>query len=51
MFDFANEEHRRLLQAMLMTAADISAITRPWHVQHQVAEVSIPLEGVCLCVC
>eukprot|EP00045_Choanoeca_perplexa_P009654 m.93403 g.93403 ORF g.93403 m.93403 type:complete len:848 (+) comp14984_c0_seq2:193-2736(+) len=38
-FDFANTEHRRLLQAMLMTAADISAITRPWHVQHQVAEV------------
>ena len=24
---------------MLMTAADISAITRPWHVQHRVAEV------------
>eukprot|EP00730_Choanoeca_flexa_P007704 TRINITY_DN12378_c0_g1_i13.p1 TRINITY_DN12378_c0_g1~~TRINITY_DN12378_c0_g1_i13.p1 ORF type:complete len:833 (+),score=184.71 TRINITY_DN12378_c0_g1_i13:2084-4582(+) len=38
-FDFNNKDHIVILQSILMTAADISAITRPWHVQRQVAEV------------
>ena len=38
-FDWDNKEHQSLLMAMLMTAADISAIARPWGVQREVAEV------------
>lgn len=39
-FDWDSKEHQKLLMAMLMTAADISAIARPWGVQREVAEVS-----------
>ena len=31
--DWENEEHRDLLRSMLMTASDVSAITKPWDVQ------------------
>jgi len=33
------EEHRDLLRAMLMTASDVSAITKPWEVQKRVREL------------
>ncbi len=39
LFDWANHDHRDLLIAMLMTAADLSAIARPWDIQRRVAKV------------
>ena len=36
-FDWAESDHRSLLQSMLMTASDLSAIAKPWHVQERVA--------------
>ncbi|XP_072233075.1 cGMP-specific 3',5'-cyclic phosphodiesterase [Leuresthes tenuis] len=33
------EHHRDLLRSMLMTACDISAITKPWPVQKRIAEL------------
>jgi hypothetical protein len=53
-FDWDNKEHQKLLMAMLMTAADISAIARPWGVQREVAEVSgfrLGLQTVNCCLC
>ena len=38
-FSWKIQSHRRLAMAMLMTAADLSAITRPWHTQQRIAEV------------
>ncbi|XP_033986773.1 LOW QUALITY PROTEIN: cGMP-specific 3',5'-cyclic phosphodiesterase [Trematomus bernacchii] len=38
-FVWENEHHRDLLRSMLMTACDISAITKPWPVQKRVAEL------------
>lgn len=38
-FSWKNQGHRRLAMAMLMTASDLSAITRPWHAQQRIAEV------------
>ncbi len=38
-FDWANQAHRDLFIAMLMTAADLSAIARPWEIQRRVAIV------------
>ncbi|XP_067133442.1 dual 3',5'-cyclic-AMP and -GMP phosphodiesterase 11-like, partial [Centruroides vittatus] len=38
-YDWTNEEHRELLRAMLMTACDVAAITKPWKVQRVVAEL------------
>ncbi len=32
-----NARHRALVQSTLMTAADLGAITKPWHVQFHVA--------------
>lgn len=37
-FDWDSMEHKKLLMAMLMTAADISAVARPWEVQLSTAE-------------
>eukprot|EP00118_Oscarella_pearsei_P016450 m.157085 g.157085 ORF g.157085 m.157085 type:complete len:773 (+) comp38701_c0_seq3:67-2385(+) len=37
-FDWDNECHRDLMRAMMMTACDLSAITKPWTVQKRVAE-------------
>ncbi|XP_048053317.1 cGMP-specific 3',5'-cyclic phosphodiesterase isoform X1 [Megalobrama amblycephala] len=34
-----DEGHRELLRSMLMTASDICAITKPWPVQKQIAEL------------
>ncbi|XP_041841342.1 cGMP-specific 3',5'-cyclic phosphodiesterase isoform X2 [Melanotaenia boesemani] len=38
-FVWVDEHHRDLLRSMLMTACDISAITKPWPVQKRVAEL------------
>ncbi|XP_033891800.3 cGMP-specific 3',5'-cyclic phosphodiesterase-like isoform X1 [Acipenser ruthenus] len=38
-FIWEDEHHRDLLRSMLMTACDISAITKPWPVQRRVAEL------------
>ncbi|KAM4537189.1 cGMP-specific 3',5'-cyclic phosphodiesterase isoform 2-T2 [Odontesthes bonariensis] len=38
-FVWENEHHRDLLRSMLMTACDISAITKPWPVQKRIAEL------------
>ncbi|XP_038133702.1 cGMP-specific 3',5'-cyclic phosphodiesterase isoform X2 [Cyprinodon tularosa] len=38
-FVWEDEDHRELLRAMLMTACDISAITKPWPVQKRIAEL------------
>ncbi|CAL1590635.1 unnamed protein product [Knipowitschia caucasica] len=38
-FVWDDEEHRELLRSMLMTACDISAITKPWPVQKRIAEL------------
>ena len=38
-FDWDIKEHRRLLMSMVMTAADLSAVVRPFAVQHRVAEM------------
>ncbi|XP_072528214.1 cGMP-specific 3',5'-cyclic phosphodiesterase [Salminus brasiliensis] len=34
-----NEGHRELLRSVLMTACDVCAITKPWRVQRQVAQL------------
>ncbi|XP_076829166.1 cGMP-specific 3',5'-cyclic phosphodiesterase isoform X2 [Brachyhypopomus gauderio] len=38
-FLWENDQHKDLLRSMLMTACDISAITKPWPVQKRVAEL------------
>ncbi|XP_034712472.1 cGMP-specific 3',5'-cyclic phosphodiesterase isoform X2 [Etheostoma cragini] len=38
-FVWEDEDHRELLRSMLMTACDISAITKPWPVQKRIAEL------------
>uniref|UniRef100_A0A8B9HKV0 Phosphodiesterase n=1 Tax=Astyanax mexicanus TaxID=7994 RepID=A0A8B9HKV0_ASTMX len=38
-FVWEDECHRDLLKSMLMTACDISAITKPWPVQKRIAEL------------
>ncbi|XP_054609668.1 cGMP-specific 3',5'-cyclic phosphodiesterase isoform X2 [Dunckerocampus dactyliophorus] len=38
-FVWEDEHHRDLLRSMLMTACDISAITKPWPVQKKIAEL------------
>uniref|UniRef100_A0AAY4DCZ5 Phosphodiesterase n=1 Tax=Denticeps clupeoides TaxID=299321 RepID=A0AAY4DCZ5_9TELE len=38
-FVWEDDGHRELLRSMLMTACDISAITKPWPVQKKVAEL------------
>ncbi|KAK7066492.1 cGMP-specific 3',5'-cyclic phosphodiesterase [Halocaridina rubra] len=37
--DFAKEEHREQLRGMMMTICDVAAITKPWPIQKQVAEL------------
>ncbi|XP_071946809.1 cGMP-specific 3',5'-cyclic phosphodiesterase-like isoform X2 [Antedon mediterranea] len=37
--DWTNDDNRDLLRAMMMTACDVSAITKPWEVQQRVAEM------------
>ncbi|GIY63836.1 dual 3',5'-cyclic-AMP and -GMP phosphodiesterase 11 [Caerostris darwini] len=38
-YNWNREDNRQLLRAMLMTACDISAITKPWEIQKKVAEL------------
>ncbi|XP_034146893.1 cGMP-specific 3',5'-cyclic phosphodiesterase isoform X2 [Esox lucius] len=36
---WAKDSHRDLLRSMLMTASDICAITKPWHIQKRIAKL------------
>ncbi|XP_054594175.2 dual 3',5'-cyclic-AMP and -GMP phosphodiesterase 11A [Nothobranchius furzeri] len=38
-FSWTVEEHRDVLRSMLMTACDLGAVTRPWKISKQVAEL------------
>ncbi|XP_067249155.1 dual 3',5'-cyclic-AMP and -GMP phosphodiesterase 11A [Chanodichthys erythropterus] len=38
-FSWSNEEHRDIFRSMLMTACDLGAVTRPWEISKQVAEL------------
>ncbi|KAM9403723.1 dual 3',5'-cyclic-AMP and -GMP phosphodiesterase 11A [Salvelinus alpinus] len=38
-FSWTDEAHRELLRSMLMTACDLGAVTRPWEISKQVAEL------------
>ncbi|KAH0952975.1 hypothetical protein HN011_011017 [Eciton burchellii] len=38
-FDWQSEEKKELLCGMMMTACDVSAIAKPWEVQHRVAKL------------
>ncbi|XP_023658281.1 dual 3',5'-cyclic-AMP and -GMP phosphodiesterase 11A isoform X1 [Paramormyrops kingsleyae] len=38
-FSLTNEEHREMFRSMLMTACDLGAVTRPWEISRQVAEL------------
>ncbi|KAA0703031.1 Dual 3',5'-cyclic-AMP and -GMP phosphodiesterase 11A [Triplophysa tibetana] len=38
-FSWSNEEHRDIIRSMLMTACDLGAVTRPWEISKQVAEL------------
>ncbi|XP_052269841.1 cGMP-specific 3',5'-cyclic phosphodiesterase-like isoform X2 [Dreissena polymorpha] len=37
--DFKSTEDRNLLKAMMMTACDVAAITKPWEIQREVAQL------------
>ena len=36
---FQGEDKKKLLCGMLMTAADVSAIAKPWELQHETAKM------------
>uniref|UniRef100_A0A671L4V1 Phosphodiesterase n=1 Tax=Sinocyclocheilus anshuiensis TaxID=1608454 RepID=A0A671L4V1_9TELE len=38
-FSWSNEEHKDVFRSMLMTACDLGAVTRPWEISKQVAEL------------
>ncbi|XP_058056137.1 cGMP-specific 3',5'-cyclic phosphodiesterase [Anopheles bellator] len=38
-FDWQSEEKKEILCGMMMTACDVSAIAKPWEVQHRVAKL------------
>ncbi|KAG8290391.1 cGMP-specific 3',5'-cyclic phosphodiesterase [Homalodisca vitripennis] len=38
-FDWQSEEKKELLCGMMMTACDVSAIAKPWEIQHKVAKL------------
>ncbi|GIX74121.1 dual 3',5'-cyclic-AMP and -GMP phosphodiesterase 11 [Caerostris extrusa] len=38
-YNWKNGDNRELLRAMLMTACDIAAITKPWEIQKKIAEL------------
>ncbi|XP_032242286.1 probable 3',5'-cyclic phosphodiesterase pde-5 isoform X2 [Nematostella vectensis] len=38
-FSWDDQEHRRLLRAICMTACDLSACTKPWRIQYKIVEV------------
>ncbi|CAG2069290.1 unnamed protein product, partial [Timema podura] len=38
-FDWQSEPQKELLCGMMMTACDVSAIAKPWEVQHKIAKL------------
>jgi len=38
-FSWENQEHRKLLRAICMTACDLSACTKPWEIQLEIVKV------------
>ncbi|GIY26709.1 dual 3',5'-cyclic-AMP and -GMP phosphodiesterase 11 [Caerostris darwini] len=40
-YNWKKEDNRELLRAMLMTACDIGAITKPWEIQKKIAELVV----------
>ncbi|KAJ8967687.1 hypothetical protein NQ317_015433 [Molorchus minor] len=38
-FDWQSDDKKELLSGMMMTACDVSAISKPWEVQHRVAKL------------
>ncbi|XP_033643907.1 dual 3',5'-cyclic-AMP and -GMP phosphodiesterase 11-like isoform X2 [Asterias rubens] len=38
-YDWSDDDHKDLLRGMMMTASDVSAITKPWDVQKKVAHL------------
>ncbi|TRY93296.1 hypothetical protein DNTS_010852 [Danionella cerebrum] len=38
-FSWSDDEHRDMFRSMLMTACDLGAVTRPWEISKQVAEL------------
>ncbi|KAF7708490.1 dual 3',5'-cyclic-AMP and -GMP phosphodiesterase 11A [Silurus meridionalis] len=38
-FSWSTQEHRDIFRSMLMTACDVGAVTRPWEISKQVAEL------------
>ncbi|CAH0554948.1 unnamed protein product [Brassicogethes aeneus] len=38
-FDWQSDDKKELLSGMMMTACDVSAIAKPWEVQHRVAKL------------
>ncbi|KAG9345174.1 hypothetical protein JZ751_009717 [Albula glossodonta] len=38
-FGWKDEQHREVFRSMLMTACDLGAVTRPWEISKQVAEL------------
>ncbi|XP_066571718.1 dual 3',5'-cyclic-AMP and -GMP phosphodiesterase 11A [Amia ocellicauda] len=38
-YSWTKKEHREVLRSMLMTACDLGAVTRPWEISKQVAEL------------
>ncbi|KAK0142218.1 Dual 3',5'-cyclic-AMP and -GMP phosphodiesterase 11A [Merluccius polli] len=38
-FSWTDEAHREVLRSMLMTACDLGAVTRPWEISKQVAQL------------
>ncbi|KAB5586938.1 hypothetical protein PHYPO_G00007270 [Pangasianodon hypophthalmus] len=38
-FSWSSQEHRDIFRSMLMTACDVGAVTRPWEISKQVAEL------------
>ncbi|KAJ8935176.1 hypothetical protein NQ318_010371 [Aromia moschata] len=38
-FDWQSDDKKELLSGMMMTACDVSAISKPWEVQHRIAKL------------
>lgn len=36
--DWSTDDNKQIMTSMLMTACDVAAITKPWHIQQRVAE-------------
>lgn len=42
--DWSEDSNRELLRAMMMTACDVAAITKPWEIQQQVCSLHYQAE-------